>query len=466
MLEHEVAKALQEANLYDLFPNEHKPRVSPLWTALFLSMASVIGAYGILQTIASITQSKLLIFARAGGLGTICSVAILAIYSWLYSVLGADEIFSIWSRFVPPTVKRLTYSLEFLQSPGNALRRLNSHKLRVRYHRFLHLLIISSLVPALLSGLMLVGIDLLATIGTDEFNLQLQLFFYYVVCFVLFSQRLIRFDPGARVFSVYLTIKSAMEFVHRSWYTTLGFIPMLFVLIVLSVFSQEVWLMFSTVPLWALSLAAVLILMPAYLAANSATKPSATTIAELSRDRANIVSALQREGWDQQWNAEEWSGVKHNFVSNEWQLKQSTLDAISSRITRRQGLTVLLTTAIFVLQFSVYFYVLCNLLLQGAIASQWLGGNKGSPELVIWSLADWFWVRLYSPLGPVGIGAIFLATIATSQALAHESVRRAITTELQDKARVWMAATAILSLSQPAVTETQDSLGRFRFQLW
>ncbi len=283
--------------------------------------------------------------------------------------------------------------------------------------------------PALLSG------GLLLMVSNSAWSSILYLFLYLVTgsIAVAFTAK------EVRLHHVYSAVQAAFRVSLQAFDITFSILPLLVVIVILSLFSAELWQVLGGISMWLAIVCALLVFVPAYLSVVLSSRDDVLVRAREGSDESWVLSTALKVVGVEQLPAIVWLAI-------EWELKHFILPSkehkklIKAKATRWAWLLTIMTSVILVAVFTLYFYLLINLLLNEQVIEIWLTNiaHANIPTITI------FGYRVYVFGGPIGNVCLFFGFLVGGQALTNDGVRTTLKLLLQQKVAHWLSASSVL----------------------
>ena len=260
-----------------------------------------------------------------------------------------------------------------------------------------------------------------------------------------------------QAYRVHLLVELARSTTRALWRSlslALVLLPALLVVVLLSVFSQGLWAALGGVSVLRLVCSASLLIAPAlvFVLASlghealqiTGQLPDDQTIVDTAENTAFIRSKLH-EGLISE---EEWQRLRGELTwRHKSKLAEDVLPAVQKRVRLWLALLFGLTSAALLTAFSVYFYVLFNVLLRPALVASWTGipletipvplGLFGYASTVHLSTTALATAKVSLLL------AVFVTVMSSVYALTDESFKTRFTEWLRQKAASWLAVSCM-----------------------
>jgi uncharacterized membrane protein len=260
-----------------------------------------------------------------------------------------------------------------------------------------------------------------------------------------------------QAYRVHLLVELALSVFKAFWRSMallLVLVPLLLVIVVLSVFSQELWQALGTLSLPRLVGSTLCLIVPALIlilasldretAAVVGQFPSKSQIVESAENTLYIKSRLERgliseEEWDRVISDLEWR--------NATKLAEELLPMLYGKAKRWLALLLTLTSLVLMASFFVYFYIFFSAMLPSSLIEAWTG-TQLSTLTVPMSFAGYYW-KLELSTTAMAIAkvslvlAVFAAVMSNVYALTDETIKRIFTDRLNQKISSWLAVSSL-----------------------
>jgi hypothetical protein len=248
--------------------------------------------------------------------------------------------------------------------------------------------------------------------------------------------------------------RSVFRALWRSMALLLVLIPLLFVIVVLSVFSQELWQALGTLSLSRLVGGALCLVVPALILLLASLDREAAAIVGQFPDKSQIIENAENtlyikirlrkgligeEEWDRLKSQLEWRGTTR--------LAERLLPMLHKKVKRWLALLLGLTSLALVASFFVYFYVFFSVILSPSLIEMWTGIQLNAMIVPI-GFFGYHW-EFELPTTAVAIAkvslvlAVFIAVMSIVYALTDETIKRIFTEWLNQKASSWLAVSSL-----------------------
>lgn len=275
----------------------------------------------------------------------------------------------------------------------------------------------------------------------------------YVLLYILVARFIDGRSMKVPLRAVTQASKAAFQATLKAMNLSLSLLPILLVLVVLSIFSQELWQVMGSMSIGLVTIGALLIFIPAYIAVvwNGMNKIS-TMVKENSEQSTVeknriVLECIKDIGVP--WNRI--NEVKYQDLMT-WELSQKKVE---EKVRRWLMLLFTITSISLISLFSTYFLLLLNVLLPEKVLSIWLKDIPSSSGITHTILG----VSVYLFDGPVGTVAIFFGFLMGSQALIQTDVTNRLQETLKELSGRWLAASSLkissLELSEATKSESE-----------
>jgi len=277
---------------------------------------------------------------------------------------------------------------------------------------------------------------------------------YIAIYAVVMVVALLLQKQAYRVHLLIELVRSVLRALWRSAGLLPVLIPYLFVIVGLSVFSQELWQAIGTLSLPRLVGTALCLLVPELILVGASLNREAAAIVGAFPERGHIVKIAEntqyvgarlREGLI---SKEEWNRLAGQL---EWRsatrLAEQLLPMLRRRTKRWLALLLGCTSLALTASFFAYFCVFLSVVLGPSLVEKWTG-IQARPLTLAMHLLGYRW-RLGLTTGSLCIAkvsavlAIFAGVVSTVHALTDEPLKRVYTEWLNDKASAWLAISSL-----------------------
>lgn len=261
-----------------------------------------------------------------------------------------------------------------------------------------------------------------------------------------------------QAYRVHLLIELARSMFRVLWRSVtllVVLVPLLLVVVLLSVFSQELWEALASLSLSRLAGSAFLLTLPAFLFVLASLEQEAMAIVgKFPDDEERIVENAKSTPFIKNKldsgliSEEEWARLGSELRwRDKTKLAENLLPMLQNRVKRWLALLLGLTSVALITTFFAYFYILFSVLLKPSLIAAWV--NMQLETLVIsLSFFGYSWeVGLPTTAFPIAkvslMLAIFVAVMSSVYALTDDSFKMRFTEWLNQKAASWLAVSSI-----------------------
>lgn len=255
---------------------------------------------------------------------------------------------------------------------------------------------------------------------------------------------------GYRIFSILDLFVSVVKAFAQSLRHLLVILPLLLIIILLSVFSSDLWKIVGLAPLPRLFSTFALILFPALiLYVSSLGSQTRTLLSNVSKPEhilveAERLSSLKKQLDEGLISEEEWQELLKQLNWRHYEkLTNDIWLVIYNKVRGWLALLIGLTSLVLLLSFFLYFYIFFSVAIDPQIISDWTGLQSTPPVWVI---------NISGNLGALSVSAIsvaiakvslVLATFAAAMSIVYsltdETVKDLFTNWLVQKSSFWVA---------------------------
>lgn len=233
------------------------------------------------------------------------------------------------------------------------------------------------------------------------------------------------------VFDVWKTVRKVFSHAWTAWRFAA---PVLFVTVLLSFLSEDIWKTMGQLAWERLALVAVLILLPAvhfFVKESSRKLDQVLTQAKKQQNIDTVLSSIPyfRSCQEKNWiSVEEWETITYEA---EWKYLDKLDEGIEPLVNRRLRwrfwvMTVFLFILLFISMLA-YFLTLSHLVFTPDIVHQWTGLLPGASP--------------WTPISKVSVfTSVFLLAVFAISAFTDESFRRELLADVKSKATHWWSA--------------------------
>ncbi len=258
---------------------------------------------------------------------------------------------------------------------------------------------------------------------------------FLVVSFVLLVVVALMQMVAYRIHQLIENIRTVVRALGKSFGLLLVLIPLLLVIVILSVFSQELWQALGTLSAPRLIVSLICLVAPALVFVMASLNREASELVGAFPTKDQIVENAKNTGYIKEKldkgliSQEEWSWLQAQL---EWRIKlaETLLPIITEKTRQWLARLLALTSLTLVISFFFYFLLFFSVTLTPSLIESWVGVN-GSAAILLATAK----VSL--------ILAVFIAVMASVYALTDENVKEIFTEWLKHKSRSWMVVSAL-----------------------
>jgi len=274
---------------------------------------------------------------------------------------------------------------------------------------------------------------------------------YYLAIYIgIIILALLLNKQGYRIFSIFDLFVSVVKAFGQSLRYLLVILPLLLVIILLSVFSSDLWKIIGLAPLPRLLSMFALILVPALILYVSSLNSQTETLLSNVSKREHIVGeakrlpSLKKQLDEGLISEEEWQELIKQL---NWRHYEKLINdiwlVIYSKTRRWLALLIGLTSLVLLLSFFLYFYMFFSVAIDPQTISDWTGLQSTTPVWVI-NLSSSFGVLSVSAISiAIAKVSLILATFAAAMSIVYsitdETVKDLFTNWLVQKSSLWVA---------------------------
>ena len=311
---------------------------------------------------------------------------------------------------------------------------------------------LSSDDAASLGGIFIFGTPLLVTLHLGITLRSWVVPLYYLAIYIgIIILVLLWNEQGYRIFSVFDLFVSVVKAFVQSLRYLLVILPLLLIIILLSVFSSDLWKIIGLAPLPRLFSTFSLILFPALiLYISSLGSQAKSLLSNVSKREHILVEAeklpfLKKQLDEGLISEEEWRELLKQL---KWRHYEKLIDdiwvVVYSKTRRWLALLIGLTSLVLLLSFFLYFYIFFSVAIDPQTLSDWTGLQSTPPIWVINSSSN-FWTLSISAISvAIAKVSLILATFAAAMSIVYsltdETVKGLFTNWLVQKSSLWVAA--------------------------
>ncbi|MFZ1240100.1 MAG: hypothetical protein WAV74_17850 [Anaerolineae bacterium] len=257
-------------------------------------------------------------------------------------------------------------------------------------------------------------------------------------------------SQGYRVHLALEGVRTVFRLLPRSLLLVATLTPILLIVVILSVFSSEVWQAVGSLPWPRVADAAVLLILPTLifvaLSLSKITKPLLDRVFNgintLSTD-GKVVPFLRDKFNRHLISSEEWQRALNDLAWKDVsKLKAAVRPIVEGKIGRWLVLLLVLTSLTLLALFFFYFFAFSYIVVQPSLVATWaqLQAESGKPIIITLPVLASELILLDADVAIAKV-SFLLATFATVtfavQILSDENHRREMTTWLEEKAKAW-----------------------------
>lgn len=310
---------------------------------------------------------------------------------------------------------------------------------------------LSSNDAASLGGIFMFGTPILITLhlGLALRSWLAPLYFLAVYIGIIVLALLLN-KQGYRIFSILDLFVSVVKAFGQSLRYLLVILPLLLIIILLSVFSSDLWKIIGLAPLPRLLSTFALILFPALiLYVSSLSSQTKTLLSNVSKREHILVEAeklpsLKKHLDEGLISVEEWQEL---FKQLNWRhYEKLTNDiwlVVYSKTRRWLALLIGLTSLVLLLSFFLYFYIFFSIAIDPQTISDWTG-LQSTPPVWVLNISGRFGALSVSAISvAIAKVSLILATFAAAMSIVYsltdETVKNLFTNWLIQKSSMWVA---------------------------
>lgn len=256
---------------------------------------------------------------------------------------------------------------------------------------------------------------------------------------------------GYRIFSVLDLFVSVVKAFGQSLRYLLVILPLLLIIILLSVFSSDLWKIIGLAPLPRLLSTFALILFPALILYVSSLSSQTKALLSNVSKREHVLAEVERlPSFKKQLDEgliseEEWQELLEQF---NWKHYEKLIDGIwlvvHNKTRRWLALLIGLTSLVLLLSFFLYFYIFFTVAIDPQTISEWTGLQAAPPIWVINTSGNWGALSVSAISIAIAKVSLILATFAAAMSIVYslteETVKDLFTNWLVQKSSLWVAA--------------------------
>jgi hypothetical protein len=256
---------------------------------------------------------------------------------------------------------------------------------------------------------------------------------------------------GYRIFSILELFVSVVKAFGQSLRYLLVILPLLLIIILLSVFSSDLWKIIGLAPFPRLFSIFALILFPALiLYISSLSSQAKALLSNVSKREHILVEAeklpiLKKQLDEGLISEEEWQELLKQL---NWRHYEKLINdiwlVIYNKTKRWLALLIGLTSLVLLLSFFLYFYIFFSVAIDPQTISDWTGLQNTPPVWVV-NISGSFGVLSISAINvAIAKVSLILATFAAAMSIVYsltdETVKGLFTNWLVQKSSLWVAA--------------------------
>jgi len=307
----------------------------------------------------------------------------------------------------------------------------------------------------MIGTVLILGFPVLMAIVLGFYLSSLSVTVWYIVLsvagmmFVLFLQR--------QTYKIHLLIelvRLTLKVLWRSVTLLPVLAPLLLVVVLLSVFSQELWEFLGSLSLARFIVSVFLIAFPAFLYVLASFKQEAMQIVGELPEEERIVENAQNTIFIKNKldsgliSEEEWARLRSEL---EWRdksrLAENLMPILQNRVRLWLALLLGLTNIALITSFFVYFCILLGVLVKHSLIAAWVDMQLGTLKVPLSCFGYSLEVSLPTTVVPIVkvslLLAIFVAVMFSVYAFTEDSFKRAFTERLKQKAASWLAVSSV-----------------------
>ena len=307
-----------------------------------------------------------------------------------------------------------------------------------------------------LGGILFYGFPLTMAIALGLYLRRLSVFLLYAAVAALVTVVIALLNAYTyRIHLAFELLRSIVIALVRSLLLLPALFPLLLILTLLSIFSQELWETLGGLSLLRIVGSTLLMVLPALLCVSRSLSQGVTAlVGQLPRNEELIKSASSirfiRSRLDNGLiSQEEWSKLRDELEwRNRSKLAERLLPVLQKRVKRWLVLLLTLTSVTLVISLFGYFFIFFIVLLAPSLVAGWLSIE----ELTVLVMPLSFLGRLWSISFPITVIpvakvslllAVFSAVTFTVYAFTEDPFKRVFMEWLMQKASSWLAASTL-----------------------
>jgi hypothetical protein len=310
---------------------------------------------------------------------------------------------------------------------------------------------LSSNDAASLGGIFMFGTPILITLhlGLALRSWIAPLYFLAVYIGIIVLALLLN-KQGYRIFSILDLFVSVVKAFGQSLRYLLVILPLLLIIILLSVFSSDLWKIIGLAPLPRLLSTFALILFPALIlyvsSLSSQTKALLSNVSKREHilAEAERLPSLKKQLDEGLISEEEWQELLKQL---NWRHYEKLIDGIwlvvYNKTRRWLALLIGLTSLVLLLSFFLYFYIFFTVAIDPQTISDWTGLQATPPIWVINISGNWGALSVSAISIAIAKVSLILATFAAAMSIVYsltdETVKDLFTNWLVQKSSLWVA---------------------------
>ena len=304
---------------------------------------------------------------------------------------------------------------------------------------------------ASLGGIFIFGTPILVTLhlGLALRSWLAPLYFLAIYIGIIILALLLN-KQGYRIFSILDLFVSVVKAFGQSLRYLLVILPLLLIIILLSVFSSDLWKIVGLAPLPRLFSTFALILFPALiLYISSLSSQTKALLSNVSKREHILVEAerlpsLKKQLDEGMISVEEWQELLKQLNWRHYEKLISDIWLVVYSKTRRWlALLIGLTSLVLLLSFFLYFYIFFSVAIDPQTISDWTGLQSTPPVWII-NISGSFGALSISAISvAIAKVSLVLATFAAAMSIVYsltdETIKDLFTNWLVQKSSLWVA---------------------------
>lgn len=305
---------------------------------------------------------------------------------------------------------------------------------------------------ASLGGLFIFGAPILITLhlGLALRSWLAPLYFLAIYIGIVIFALLLN-KQGYRIFSLFDLLISIVKAFGQSLRYLLVILPLLLIVILLSVFSADLWKIIGLAPLPRLFSTFILIMFPALIlyisSLSSQTKALLSNVSKREHIllEAEKLPSLKKNRDEGLVSEEEWQELLKQL---NWRHYDKLIDGIwlvvYNKTRRWFALLIGLTSLVLLLSFFLYFYIFFSVAIDPQTISDWTG-LQNTPPIWVFNISGSFGALSISAINvAIAKVSLILATFAAAMSIVYsltdESIKALFTNWLFQKSSSWVVA--------------------------